>query len=197
MITRNNETSLFLFDNNKIIINPKALLIPEFADLFARDRSFNKKKVLKEFAYIHYIADYRSEYNSYGLTKEKQIAIDIMQNRNYKPDPMVKKAIEKYIKLQETPSMQYLLAIRNRVQHVIQFLDKAELKEKGTFDEKYANPFITIEKVTKVLNEMEDVIEKLEKWEKKVFEEEEDMKIRGGGLLNAFENPEDAKWLKK
>ena len=48
-----------------------------------------------------------------------------------------------------------------------------------------------------VLNELEDVVEKLEKWEKKVFDEEEDMQIRGGGILNAFENPEDASWLFK
>lgn len=196
MIAKNNEIALFHLDGNKIQINPKALFIPEFADLYNRDTSQYKKKALKEFAYIYFIADYKSEYNAYMLAKEKQIAIDIMQNRNYKADPMVKKAIDKYIKLQETPSMQYLIAIRNRVNHVIQFLDKAEIENKG-IDDKYKNPFIIIDKVSKVLNELESVVEKLEKWEKKVFDEEDDMKIRGGGILNAFENPEDAQWLKK
>jgi len=196
MTVKNDNTGLFIFVNDRIVINPKTLFIPEFSDLYERDRSQGKKKAMKEFAYIYYMADYKSEYNSYGLNKEKQIGIDIMQNRNYKPDPYVKRAIEKYEKLQETPSMQYLIAIRNRVQRVIRYLDNADIKDKG-IDEKYLNPFVTIEKVTKVLNEMEGVIEKLEKWERKVFDEEEEMQIRGGGILNAFENPEDAKWLKK
>ena len=196
MTAKHDNTGLFIFNGERVAINPKILFIPEFSDLYERDRSSGKKKALKEFAYVYFIADYKSEYNSYMLNKETQLGIDIFCNRNYRPDPMVKKAIDKYTKLQETPSMQYLIAIRNRVQKVIHFLDKAEIKDKGV-DEKYVNPFITIDKVSKVFNELEQVVEKLEKWEKKVFDEEEDMQIRGGGVLNAFENPEDAKWLSK
>jgi len=196
MTIKSDNTGLFLFDNDKVTINPKLLFIPEFSDLYERDRSIGKKKALKEFAYIHYMADYKSEYNSYGLNKDTQLGIDIFQNRKYKPDPYVKKAIEKYIKLQETSSMQYLLAIRNRVSMIVKFLDEANIRNADS-ENRPVNPFVTIDKVTKVLNELEDVIEKLEKWEKKVFDEEEEMQIRGGGVLNAFENPEDAKWLKK
>jgi len=47
------------------------------------------------------------------------------------------------------------------------------------------------------MTQLEDTLESIEKWEKKVFEEEEEMKIRGGGALNVFENPEDAKWITK
>ena len=196
MITKNSPSDLFISQDDKVIINPKALFIPEFNDIYFRDKSIGKKKTLKEFAYVYYIADYKSEYNSYGLSKESQLGIDIFMNRKYKPDELISKAITKYQKLQETPSMQYLLAIRNRVQKVIQFLDGAEMDEKNP-DGSYRNPFMRIEQVTKVFKELEDVIEKLEKWEKKVFDEEDTMKIRGGGVVNAFENPEDAKWLFK
>ena len=196
MTLKNSENNFFIIDNDKVVINPKALLIPEFAFLYERDHSIGKKKSLKEFAYIHYIADYKSEYNSYGLTKNQQVALDIFGNKKYKPDQHVLKAIDKYIDLQKSPSMRYLESIRNRVDRIIDFLDNADqisVDKEGI----YINPFLTIDKVTKVLNELEDVVEKLEKWEKKVFEEEDDMQIRGGGLLNAFENPEDAKWLAK
>ena len=196
MMLRSSQTALFLEEGNKVTINPKALLIPEFNDVYSRDYSKDKKKALKEFAYMYYVADYTSEYNSYGLTKESQLGIDIFMNREYKPDPVLQRAIDKYQKLQETPSMQYLLAIRNRVQRVIQFLDSAEINDQSE-EGKYKNPFITIDKVTKVFNELEDVIEKLEKWEKKVFDEETDMKIRGGGDLNVFEDPTKADWLRK
>ena len=196
MISKNSENSFFIIDNDKVQINPKVLLIPEFAYLYERDHSQYKKKVLKEFAYIHYVADYKSEYNAYGLTKNQQIALDIFGNKKYKPDQYVLKAIDKYQDLQKTSSMRYLESIRNRVDRVIAFLDNADqvsIDKEGI----YINPFLTIDKVTKVLNELEDVVEKLEKWEKKVFEEEEDMQIRGGGILNAFEDPENAKWIVK
>jgi len=178
------------------MINPKALLIPEFNDIYRRDRTSAKKHALKEFAYVYFMADYNSEYNAYGLSKQEQLGIDIFTRKSYKPDPLIKKAIDKYEKLQETPSMQYLKAIRNRVQRVIYFLDSAEVKEGPDKDSTYTNPFIKIDKLTKVFNELEDVIEKLEKWEKKVFEEEEEMKIRGGGIVNVFEDPSKAEWLK-
>ena len=196
MTSKNSENSFFIIDNDKVQINPKVLLIPEFAYLYERDHSQYKKKVLKEFAYIHYVADYKSEYNAYGLTKNQQIALDIFGNKKYKPDQFVLKAIDKYQELQKTSSMRYLESIRNRVDRVIAFLDNADqvsIDKEGI----YINPFLTIDKVTKVLNELEDVVEKLEKWEKKVFEEEEDMQIRGGGILNAFEDPENAKWIVK
>jgi len=194
MTVKNNPGDLFIYQDDKIIVNPKALFIPEFYDIYYRDRSVGKKRALKELAYVYYISDYKSEYNAYGLSKEVQLGIDIFMNRKYKPDEYVQKAIDKYQKLQETPSMQYLIAIRNRVQRIIQFLDTAEVEDRDK-EGKFKNPFIKIGEVTKIFNELEDVVEKLEKWEKKVFEEEDDMKIRGGGVLNAFEDPESAKWL--
>ena len=199
MITRS-DNRLFLIENDKVVINPKALMIPEFSYLYERDRSAGKKKALKEFAYIYYMADYKSEYDVYGLSKENQLGLDLFTNRSYKPDPDVKKAIEKYTLLQETPSMRYLISMRKRINRTISFLDNVDIKDKIKGEEgevKYINPHITIDKIVTTMKQIEDVIEKLEKWEKKVFDEEEDMKIRGGGMLNVFEDREQAVWITK
>lgn len=196
MMQKSNQSNFFIIEGDELRINPIVLAIPEFLIIHNADRSTDKKKSLKEFKYIRFIADYKSEYNSYGLSKPSQLGFDIFGDNNYKPRPDIQKAIDKYKELQNTHSMQYLLAIRNRVDMIIHFLTNAKLDE-GTEEGKYKNPFISIDKVTKVLNELEDVMEKLEKWEKKVLEEEEDMQIRGGGELNAFENPENAEWLKR
>ena len=196
MTARESNTSLFIFVDGKVSIAPKALFIPEFADIYNRDRSAGKKRAEKEFAYVYFMGDYKSEYNAYGIEKAKQVGIDIFMNRKYEPDQIVKKAIEKYEELQNTASMKYLIAIRNRVNRIISFLDHAEVEDKSK-DGSYKNPFVSIEKVNKILNDLESTMEKLEKWEKKVFDEEVDMQIRGGGVLNVFENPEDAKWMFK
>jgi len=195
MIVRNNPQSLFTFEGDKLQVNPRVLLIPEFAYLYERDHSIGKKKAMKEFGYVYYIADYKSEYNAYGLSKESQISLDIMGTRAYAPDQHVKAAIDKYSILQETPSMRYLISLRQRVNKIISFLDSAEIDDKD--GDKYKNPFISIDRIAKTMTQLEDTLESIEKWEKKVFEEEEEMKIRGGGALNVFENPEDAKWITK
>lgn len=192
---KNNPYSLFTYEGEKINVNPRILMIPEFMMLYDRDHSTGKKKFLKEVAYIYFIADFRSEYDAYGLSKESQVAIDIFGNAKYEPDQYVKAGIEKYRLLQETPSMRYLISLRQRVNKIISFLDNAELIDKN--GDQYKNPFITIDKVAKTMAQLEDVLESIEKWEKKVFEEEEEMKIRGGGNINVFENPEDAKWIGK
>jgi len=199
-MTTRNDNGIFIIENDKVIINPKALLIPEFQYLYERDRSTGKKKALKEFAYIYYMADYKSEYDVYGLSKESQLGLDIFTNRSYKPDPDVKKAIDKYTLLQETPSMRYLISIRKRVNRTITYLDNVTVKDKIKGEEgevTYINPYVTIDKIVTTMKQIEDVIEKLEKWEKKVFDEEEDMKIRGGGILNVFEDREQAVWITK
>jgi hypothetical protein len=192
------DNRLFIIENDKVVINPKALIIPEFATIHERDRSTGKKRSVREFAYIYYIADYKSEYDVYGLSKESQLGLDLFNNKNYKPDPEIQKAIEKYKLLQETPSMRYLISMRKRINRTITYLDNVEIRDKIKGEEgevKYLNPHVTIDKIVTTMKQIEDVIEKLEKWEKKVFDEEEDMKIRGGGMLNVFEDPESAKWI--
>jgi hypothetical protein len=204
MIQKDSANTLFILEGERVVINPKTLMIPEFSDLYSRDKSPGKKRSLKEFAYIYYMADYKSEYNAYGLSKETQLGIDIMMKRDYKPDLYVQKAIDKYKVLQETPSMRYLISMRQRVNSIIDYLDNVEVKDKkrnkrddGIIDETPINPFITINAIVATMSKLEETIESIEKWEKKVFEEEEEMKIRGGGMLNVFEDPDSAKWLGK
>lgn len=202
MIASGSSNSLFIIEGEHVTINPKALVIPEFSDLWRRDTSKGKRMSIKEFAYVYYMADYKSEYNAYGLSKETQLGIDIMNRRDYKPDSYVQKAIDKYKLLQETPSMRYLMSMRQRVNNIIDYLDSVQIKDKkkkknddGTIEETYINPFISINEIVKTMAKMEENLESIEKWEKKVFDEEEDMKIRGGGVINAFEDPESAKWI--
>jgi len=201
-MTIKDNSSLFILEGERIIINPKALMIPEFSDLYVRDKSPGKKRSLKELSYVYYMADYKSEYNAYGLSKETQLGVDIMNQRDYKPDSYVQKAIDKYKVLQETPSMRYLISMRQRVNSLIDYLDNAQVKDKkkkknedGTTEETYLNPFISINLIVSTMSKLEETIESIEKWEKKVFEEEEEMKIRGGGMLNVFEDPQSAKWV--
>lgn len=176
---------------NKVDIESKILYIPEFKKIWLRDNTKNKSRAKKEFAFIYYTADYKSEYNVYGLDKTEAIARDIMGNEKYMPDPTIEKAIERYVKMQETYSMRYLKSVRETVESLMRFYD--DLRYKGDSRENTLeydpNPVI------KGMKEIEAILEKLEKWEKKVLSEEENMSIRGGGNIGIFEDKENATWL--
>jgi len=177
-------------EKNEMIPDPVLMLVPEFKKIWDRDKTKSKEKAKREFAYIYFIADYKSEYNTFGLEKEESIAIDIMKDKEYIPDDVVIEAIEKYEKLQLTSSMRYLKSIRMTVDSLIAYLEN--LKYNPDKKEEYKPT-----EITKSLKDIEVILEKLEKWEKKVFEEEEDMIIRGGGKAGMFEDKEKATWLNK
>ena len=177
---------------NKVDIEAKILYIPEFKEIWIRDKSKNKARAKKEFAFIYYTADYKSEYNVYGLDKAEAIAREIMGDEKYEPDELISKAVERYEKMQESYSMRYLKSVRETVESLMRFYD--DLRYKG---EKQQNVLeYDPSPVIKGMKDIESILEKLEKWEKKVMSEEENMTIRGGGHIGLFEDKENATWLK-
>ncbi len=180
-----------LSQNNKVEIEPRMLWIPEFKDLWERDTSKTKANAKKEFAYIYFMEDYKSEYNIYGIEKAKYVAEDIMGGI-YVPDEIVKKAMEKYMQLQETTSMRYLKSVRETTNSLMKFYDELRFKSGQTNVTQY-DPSLA----TKALKDVESILEKVEKWEKKVMSEEDNMQIRGGGKIGMFEDKENASWMKE
>ena len=150
-------SNFFIFENGKVVsINPKVLLIPEFNRLWNRDKSKNKAKFLKELAFIYFIADFESEYNSYGLDKEEQVAEDIFGDRKWLPDEMIQEAIGKYEKLQDTHSMRMLKAIRKQADRLIRH-NETQAMRGDDFDPRASMAS---------MKGFEEVMEQIEKWEK-------------------------------
>lgn len=182
---------MFILKNNKPEIDPKALFVPEFNDVWLRDHTKLKARANKELAYVYFVADFNSEYNIYGVEKLSIVARDIMENPAYKPDKMVKAAIAAYEKIQETYSMRYLRSVRSTADSLMKYFDDLQYKAGKDKALEY-NPTKTFT----AMKNFEEIIEKLEKWEKKIKGEEEGMQIRGGGKVGAFEDSETATWMK-
>ena len=87
--------------------------------------------------------------------------------------------------------MRYLKNVRETVDSLMEFYGELSFK-KGDDANKY-NP----KALTTALKDVEAIVEKIEKWEKKVRGEDDDMQIRGGGQVGLFEDPQKATWLKK
>lgn len=183
---------MFIIKSGSVDIEPKALFIPEFKVIYDRDKSKDKKQAMKEFAFIYFVADYKSEYNIYGLEKRSVIASEIMDDNKYEPDDAVLSAIMRYETMQNTYSMRYLQSIRSTIDSLEKFYQDLRYKANQTNVKDY-DPSL----VTKAMKDVETVLEKIEKWEKKVRGEEDLMQIRGGGKIGLFEDPEKATWLKQ
>lgn len=180
---------MFKLNQGNPEVEAKALFIPEFKKIWDRDTSKKKARATKELAYVYFMADYQSEYNIYGVEKVKMVAKEIMEDEKFKPDVLIQDAIIKYEAMQETYSMRYLKSVRQTVNSLILFYEKLQFKS-GT-DEKEYNP----KTLTAALKDIESIIEQIEKWEKKVRGEDDDMKIRGGGQVGMFEDAAKATWL--
>ena len=61
---------LFRFDNYKITVEPEALLLKPFKQIWQRDRTQNKDKAMMELGFIYFFCDSRSDYQY--LTDEEQ-----------------------------------------------------------------------------------------------------------------------------
>jgi len=183
---------MFILNQGSPTIEPKALFIPEFKKVWSRDTSKSKARANKDLAYVYFMADFQSEYNIYGIEKSSMVGLEIMKDKNFEPDELMLDAIKKYERIQETYSMRYLKSVRATVDSLMKFYNDLQYQS-GQDDMKDYNP----KKVTDALKDVESIIEKIEKWEKKVRGEDEEMQIRGGGKVGLFEDSHNATWLKQ
>ena len=187
--------NLFVLNHKKELgLSPHALLIKEFKKLWDRDKTDNKQHAVQEFAYVYFMGDYKSEYNGYGIEKEKHIIEDVITMRRWKADEHVLAAVDKYEALQVTPSMSHLKSLRGALNSVTEYYKGLRYDNDMSDEDKIKfNPGL----VAKSMSETDKMLETVLKWEEKVYgEEKEEANIKGGGRVGEFEDPDTAIWLK-
>jgi len=79
---------LFRYEGYKISIEPEALLLKPFKQLWNRDKTVNKEKALLELGYIYFMCDPRSDYQYITDNQLRSNAIKEGEGlpSNWKPD---------------------------------------------------------------------------------------------------------------
>lgn len=166
--------SVFSLENNVVKVNPELLLVPEFEAIWVRDKSKDKGMAHKELAFVYFLADYKSVYTAYAPEeREEQIKKDFIRNSDWVKDIVVQAAIEKYERLQETPSLRLLRSARVASEKLSSFF--------LTQDPEHKFYTSNLEKLSKII----ESIDKLEERVKK--EETTSSRIRGGGDVKSRE----------
>jgi hypothetical protein len=162
-------------------INPSSLNIPEFKEIWKRDKSRSKNTAYAELSYVYYVCDYKSEYRNYPYEDRiDKVFEDHCRNQigeDWKPDAKVKAAMEKYEQMQVTPSLRFLSSVEKQLDGISNFLN-------GTIaDEETIKTIVdSIDKANKIILQLPKLKEAVKK------EVSESTKIRGGGEIGMYED---------
>lgn len=93
---------LFVYEAYQVKPEPQTLAIKVFRDLWKRDTSEDKSQWLMEAAYIYFMEDPRSDFQYLTNEQERHKAVVEAEgmNENWKPDALVKKAMDYYKSIQ-------------------------------------------------------------------------------------------------
>lgn len=180
---------IFEFSKSSYRVNvaEEALLLTPFKNIYKRDKSRGKDKAINELAFVWFYADIKSPYQSIIDDEERteEIIKDTELPNTWKPDKLVKDAIEFYKKRNKTV--------------VVSLYDSAMIAASavnGVFSnskdliESAEDQITAAQKVIAALEKVPKVMESLRNVEKQLIREIEDTegKTKGSRTFNTFED---------
>ena len=98
---------LFRYEGYKIVVEPEALLLKPFKQIWQRDRTQSKDKAMMELGFIYFFCDSRSDYQY--LTDEEQRKQAIKEGEGlpekWEPDKVVIEAMNYYNSIKPVSSL--------------------------------------------------------------------------------------------
>lgn len=174
-----------MFDliDNVVSVSASTLNIPEFKDIWKRDKGRAKLDAHAELSFIFYMCDYKSEYRNYPelqrIKKIREAFIDDRLGVKWKPDAKISKAMEIYKEMQETPSLRFLNSVTLTLDKLSDYLIETEIEDGK--DGNITQIMAAIEKGQKIVSGLAKLKESVSK------EVSETSKLRGGGEEGMFE----------
>lgn len=157
---------LFRFERNKVLLTKELVEIKEFREIDKREDAD------RLFAYIYHSCDWDSPYSNTPEEQKRQtLKEDFLDGEE--PDEVVKRAIQKYRKLQMTPSMELLEAARKAARALKNYFEEID----PTMSE---NPGREAKDLMSNLSKVGDVLNKFEEWENILKKEQDRADTRRG-----------------
>lgn len=178
---------LFKYENYQVSFSPYIISIKAFRNIINKDKSKDKEKSVSLLSFIYFYVDPRSDY-MYLIDDEsrcKLICEHLGLPNNILKDKDVKEAISVYKELVHTISSDLLQTTKELISKLQQQLKDIDINEKDDKGKLVYSP----QQIAKTINEVPDLIETLNKVQKKVFQEiQENENIRGDQELAVLED---------
>lgn len=170
---------LFKYEGYEVTVAPEALVFKQFRKLWERDKSKEKEKAMLELGFLYFFCDPRSDYQ-YIVDDEarmKAVIEGLGFPKDWKLDAAMNDAVTLYRSF-ETPAAILLKAARegvDKIQKMLRDIDLTETDEKG-------KPVVSIKDYMAVLKMVPEVAAMLQKAEKTINEEEEELGQAKGSI---------------
>ena len=180
--------------NGKVEMNPSALSMPEFRALWSRDDSEEHEKAVAEISYVVYLMDesINNPYRAYrSQVREQTLLKDYIYPRlgkKWKPDKLVKNALNKYEEATKTTNSRLLEKAKGGAEKLADYFESIDFSEIGEDGKsKYsaselARNLSAVGNIVKSLNQLEEMVKK---------EQMESSTVRGGGEIGYYEMPRE------
>ena len=161
--------------------------------LWARDKSPDKSMYIKEVGVIYYLADPKSPPKQQGLSDKESIKLAIENYdlpKDYLPDELVWKIIEKYAEQAAGPAMKAVVSLRKALHNVTIASDKVNelLNNKlveGIGENEIPVTISYIDSINKKITDIPNLLAALRKAEDECINEQETMTARGGVQISS------------
>jgi len=177
---------LFKYEAYQVEVEPEALMLEPFKDLWDRDKGKDKSMAKQELAYIYFMGDPRSDYQYIidDRVRSKEIIKGLGMPKSWKPDKKVTKALEFYCSFKPI-SAGLLEDTRVAVNKLRQMLKNIDLNER---DDKN-KPVHTLSSITQTIKQIPALVRDLDSAEKTLSKDiVAEAKARGSQEKGAFED---------
>lgn len=178
---------LFDIENGKVVLKASSLAIPEFKQIWDRDKDPDKVKAYQELSYITFLCDASLDnpYRNYAeFDRDKVLKKDFFGTEDAETDELVDKAIEKYKETQDTVSVRLLRSARSAADKLSKYFDKVDFDQM----DKMGKPVYSAKDLSSNLKEIGSIVKSLSVLEDQVKKEQTNSaRIRGGIEIGDYE----------
>lgn len=185
--------SIIEYDEYRITLSPEALLLRAFSDLWKRDRTEDKEKALQEVGYIYFMYDPRSDYRK-GIPDEEermeQILRDMGFPEKWKPDKLVKKAIEcylqqPYIDSEELRALDSSLTTLRKIRNFCEEIDFMDSED----------PVKTAKDIAGIIKILPDIVKSVSEARKTLLAQAQEMNRTRGNITKKLAEDGIESWI--
>lgn len=177
---------LFKYEGYKVIVEPEALLLRPFKQIWQRDKSRSKDKAMMELGFIYFFCDPRSDYQYLTDGEQRKQAIKEGEGfpNTWKPDKLVESAMEFYNSFKPT-SVLLLEDTRYAVDKLRKLLKDIDL----TKEDDKGKPIYTLNTITATIKQVPSLVRDLDEAERAISKEVTmSGKMRGSGEKTIMED---------
>jgi len=168
----------FVNDDGEVIVNPIIWNIEEFGKIRNKYKKFELAVV--EVSIIYFASDYRSDFSVKGSINERihSIKQNLFSNRHLKLDDITVKAVEFYIKHNDTIKIRLIKSVKSALEKAISLVDTASFSE-----------LKDIKELSEIVARLPDMLEKMDALEDYVKKESTmDKGASGSGEKSIYED---------